>query len=241
MSGSKKCINKEQVISYKQKINIALFITLLFHVSGAIGILFTPYKDWFIRYTPLNLLLMAALLVFTQRKKNISFYIFLLICFGTGMVTEAIGVNTGYLFGNYVYGEVMGRKLFEVPLLIGINWFVIIFCAGTVVQKLSDWVYKKIAVEIKPSVAVQVFSFITDAALLTTFFDWVMEPVAIKLGFWQWLPNGEIPLYNFLCWFIISAVLLTAFRFMKFDKHNQFAVHLFMIQLLFFLVLQTFL
>jgi len=46
--------------------DIALFIVLLFHVSGAIGILFTPYKDWFIQNTPLNLLIMAVLLIVTH-------------------------------------------------------------------------------------------------------------------------------------------------------------------------------
>ena len=93
----------------------------------------------------------------------------------------------------------------------------------------------------QPSAKIKLFSFITDTAMLATLFDWIMEPSAQQLGFWKWLPNGEIPLYNYLCWFIISAALLTVFRFLKFDKDNQFAVHLFIIQLLFFLVLQTFL
>ncbi len=229
------------MISYKQKTNIALFIALLFHVSGVIGILFTPYKAWFISNTPLNLLLMAALLLFTQREKNIAFYGFIILCFATGMLTEIIGVNTGYLFGNYRYGDVLGNKIFAVPLVIGINWFVIMFCAGTITNGVSEWVYRKLEANNQPSNYVKLFSFVIDAAMLATFFDWIMEPAAQQLGFWQWLPNGEIPLYNYLCWFIISATLLTVFRFMKFDKHNQFAVHLFIIQLLFFLVLQTFL
>ena len=229
------------MISYKQKTNIALFIAVLFHVSGAIGILFTSYKEWFISNTPLNLLLMAALLLFTQREKNISYYFFIVLCFVTGMLTEAIGVNTGNLFGDYQYGEVLGKKVFGVPLLIGINWFVIMFCAGTIVQQLSEWIFAKMSPETQPSSKVKLFSFITDAAMLATFFDWIMEPPAQQLGYWKWLPNGEIPVYNYLCWFLISAALLTVFRFLKFDKHNQFAVHLFIIQLLFFWVLQTFL
>lgn len=227
--------------SNKQKNNIALFIALLFHISGAIGILFTPYKEWFISNTPLNMLLMAVLLLFTQRQKNIPFYIFITLCFVTGMLTEAIGVNTGNLFGNYQYGEVLGKKVVGVPLLIGINWFVIMFCTGNIVNQLSEWIFKKMPQDAQPSGKVKLFSFITDTAMLATLFDWIMEPSAQQLGFWKWLPNGEIPLYNYLCWFIISAALLTVFRFLKFDKDNQFAVHLFIIQLLFFLVLQTFL
>ena len=64
-------------------------------------------------------------------------------------------------------------------------------------------------------------------------FDWIMEPTAVQLGFWKWLPAGEIPLYNFICWFVISALLQTAFRLFKFPKPNQFAVHLLIIELLF--------
>lgn len=216
-------------------------MAILFHVSGAIGMLFTPYKQWFINSTPLNLLLMAGLLIYTQRQKNKSYWIFFLLCFVTGVVVEIIGVNTGYLFGDYKYGEVLGVKVYNVPLLIGINWFTTVFCAGVMMQRLSDWIVKKMSGQAQPSKAVQFFSFVTDAALLTTLFDWVLEPVAIRLQFWQWNPANEIPLYNYVCWFAISALLLTAFRLMKFRKDNLFAVHLLIIQLLFFLVLQTFL
>ena len=51
----------------------ALFIALLFHICGLIGILFTPYRNWFIQNTPLNLLLMALLLIATHPKKNKKF------------------------------------------------------------------------------------------------------------------------------------------------------------------------
>jgi putative membrane protein len=32
-----------------------------------------------------------------------------------------------------------------------------------------------------------------------------MEPVAITSDFWHW--KGDIPLYNYVCWFIVSLVL----------------------------------
>jgi bisanhydrobacterioruberin hydratase len=229
------------LITNNQKQQIALLLTLLFHVCGAIGILFTPYKQWFINNTPLTLLMMAVLLVFTQRSRPASFWFFIFLCFVTGIFVEIIGVNTGYLFGNYFYGEVLGPQIYKVPWLIGINWFTTIFCAGSIVYRLNEWLLKKISPEMQPSFVVQLFSFVFDAAMITTLFDWVLEPTAIKLGYWQWLPNGEIPFFNFACWFIVSAVLLTVFRLLKFNKHNQFALHLFIIQLLFFLVLQTFL
>jgi putative membrane protein len=223
------------------KHHIATAIAILFHVSGIIGILFTPYKDWFIQNTPLNLCLMTILLIWSHEEKNASFYFFFAITFLVGMGTEMIGVNTGRLFGSYQYGTVLGAKFNGVPWLIGLNWFVVIFCAGAVMESMHVWLRRKIANEDRqlPS-GIATLSLLIDGALLATFFDWIMEPVAMKLGFWQW-KNGEIPLYNYTCWFIISLVLLLIFRWMRFPKTNLFAVHLFLIQVLFFLALRTFL
>ncbi len=223
------------------KQHIATCIAILFHVSGFVGILFTPYKDWFIQNTPFTLCLMAILLIWNQEQKNLSFLAFIAIAFLTGMGTEMIGVNTGRLFGEYKYGTVMGAKLNGVPWLIGINWFVVVFCSGAIMVKMHKWFEKKMGTDGRtlPS-SVAALSLIIDGAMLATFFDWIMEPVAMKLGFWEW-KNSDVPLYNYTCWFLISALLLAIYRWLSFDKHNHFAVHLFIIQALFFLALRTYL
>ncbi len=180
---------------------------------------------------------MAALLFFMQPQKNTGFFLFFFIAFTAGIGMEIIGVHTGLLFGNYQYGNILGPKIFDVPLLIGVNWYVIIFCAGNIVHQLNEWVYKKFGDEMQLSPSLKTIAFIADAAMLTTFFDWILEPVATRLGYWTWIPAEKIPAFNYLCWFLISAVLLIFFRRLNFSKQNQFAVHLFIIQLLFFLVL----
>lgn len=223
------------------KQNTATSIAILFHVCGLIGILFTPYKDWFIQNTPFNLCLMTALLIWNQPQKNVGFVLFVALAFITGMAAETIGVNTGKLFGEYKYGTVLGVKFNGVPWLIGINWFIIVFCSGSVMVQMQQWFSKKFEKEgaaLSPVIAV--ISLVIDGALLATFFDWVMEPVAMKLGFWQW-QSSNIPFYNYLCWFIISGMLLVVYRWCSFSKPNYFAVHLLIIQLLFFLALRTYL
>ena len=223
------------------KSSIALFVALLFNVSGLIGITFTPYKNWFIQNTPLNLCIMFALVIWVQEKKNSTFFAFVFTCFFTGMIAEATGVHTGRLFGFYSYGSVLGYKMLQVPVLIGVNWFLVIYGAAMIMQRMDDWMKRKYEdAGIKMAPWLSILSFVMDAALLTTFFDWLMEPVAVKLGYWRW-DNDVIPLYNYLCWYFISVVLLTVFRMMRFHKHNLFAVHLFIIQALFFLALRTFL
>ena len=229
------------MIKKKSAQNIALFIALLFHVCGLFGILFTSYKNWFIQNTLVNLLVMAILIVITHPKKNKQFIFFLLVAFLIGFTSEVIGVNTGVLFGHYTYGNILGLKFFNVPLIIGLNWFIIIYCAGMITQSYENYMLKKLAEKgLGISKRMMITSFVVDAAFLVLLFDWIMEPVASKLGFWQW-QNNAIPMLNYVCWVIISVLLLAIFRKLNQNSRNIFAVHLFIIQLLFFLVLRTFL
>src|ERR1700730_7903918 len=49
--------------------------------------------------------------------------LFLALCLGISNVMENIGVLTGFPFGHYHYTDVLGPKLFLVPLLIGPAYF----------------------------------------------------------------------------------------------------------------------
>lgn len=223
------------------KYQVATAVAILFHVIGLTGILFFD-REFFIRTTPVNLLLMLGLLVWTQAEKNLHFLLFFLGCFGVGIGVEIIGVNSGLLFGDYKYGNVLGPGLNGVPYIIGINWFIIIYCCGIAIHTLLTRLLNRVAADTgsKPRV-MKALSVIVDAATLAVFFDWVMEPVAVKLGFWQWLGNGEIPFFNYACWFVLSGLLLALFHTLTFSKSNKFAINLLLIQLMFFLLLRTFL
>lgn len=215
-----------------------LFIALLFHVTGLLGILFTPYKDWFVNNTPVVLLTMFLLLTNSQIKSFKAYILFSFIAFMTGMVTEIIGVNTGLLFGNYAYGEVLGPKIYGVPFLIGLNWFVIVYCAGALLTQGVELL--KIKLHLKINGFVSSILVIIGGAAITTCFDFILEPVAVKLHFWSW-ENGQVPLLNYLCWFIISAILLVVKMYFKTIRINTFAISLLIIQSLFFLMLNLFL
>lgn len=225
---------------YFSPLYISLFLALLFHICGAAGILWSEHTQWFINASPVTLLLMGLLLFITQKQKNSYYIVFILLCIFTGMITEITGVNTGYLFGSYSYGKVLGPQVLGVPWLIGINWFIAVYCAGVTTHYFEKWILQQAGADAQLPTGIQHISFIIDTALLAAFFDWLLEPVAIKLGYWNW-ENNSIPFYNYLCWFIISAILAGAMRFLSFDKENRFAVHLFIIQSLFFLLLRSFL
>ena len=223
------------------KIEIATAIAVLFHIIGLVGLLFFD-KTFFLQSTSINLLLMFALLLWTQHEKNIYFFLFLIVCFCVGIAVEIIGINTKILFGDYTYGNVLGYKVQHVPLLIGVNWFIIIYCCGISIHTLLMKAINSISADTgKKPMVLKALSVIIDGATLAVLFDWMMEPVAVKLGYWTWNGDGSIPFYNYICWFLVSILLLVAFHFAKFNKQNKFAVNLLLIQLMFFLLLRTFL
>jgi len=125
--------------------------------------------------------------------------------------------------------------------LIGVNWFVIIFCVGVFMSTITNWIddkYDELGIRIKPWV--KQVSFLFDGALLATIIDFNIEPSATRLLFWQW-KDGAPPTYNFFCWFVISVPLLWIFNKLNFAKDNQFAIHLLIIQALFFVALNIYL
>ncbi len=218
---------------------LATIIAIVFHLVGLTGILFFNSKT-ILQATPLNLLLSFVLLIWTQQKKGFYFWLFLLLVTGIGFAAEAIGVNTGYLFGNYSYGEVLGKKWLNVPLLIGINWFVVIYGCGTLVTNFLEKIVRPPAEPVITVPLLKTVAIISDGATLAVFFDWLIEPVAIQLGYWKW-DNKEIPAYNYICWFAISVLMMALFRWLPFEKGNKFAINLLLVQAMFFLLLRTFL
>ncbi|MBR2648396.1 MAG: carotenoid biosynthesis protein [Sediminibacterium sp.] len=216
----------------------AIYIAIIIHGFGIIGILSPNYREWFIKCTPLNLIIMAFLLLLQQEQRDKKFWLFAVICFFTGFCAEFIGIHTGLLFGEYKYGTILGPKLSQVPLLIGLNWFVIVYCIGSFMEKLHHKMASASTATVSPLLVA--ISVIIDGAAIATLFDYFMEPVAVSLGYWQW-KNANIPRYNYVCWFALSALLLLVMRKLKISTKNHFATHLLIIQILFFLLLNLFL
>jgi bisanhydrobacterioruberin hydratase len=213
-------------------LSISTFIALLFHINGAIGMAGSE-KNWFVAMTPVNLLVMFFLLIYTEGGKNKNFVLFFLLCFVVGMFVEIIGVNTGLLFGHYLYGEPMGTKLLGVPLLIGVQWFVSIYCSTHIILGFEKLVKNGVFNPFIPAIF---------TATVTTVFDYIIEPAAIKLNFWHWYGH-DVPLYNYVCWFVIS-FLLSFFYFKKRKDVvpiNYFAIVLFFIQIVFFIYVTKYL
>lgn len=201
------------------KVNISIVILFIFHVVGVVG-LSSDYQDLFLRLTPLNLLLSLDLFIWANNDFSVQFYKVVAILFALGFLVEVIGVSTGVLFGEYTYGATLGFKLFETPLMIGVNWILLSLASFGI----SSFFLKK------------QLPIILLSSLLMVLMDVLIEPIAISLDFWTWA-LGDIPLQNYVMWFFVSFIMnaIMSFNRLKIDYRISFG--LLLSQILFFTLL----
>ncbi len=131
-----------------------------------------------------------------DEKPNIKLQIAGLI-FATTFVLEIVGVNTGVLFGHYSYGSLLGFKLFGVPVIIGLVWFIVTFSVWQIVLVSG---LKKIYEQLVLGVMVVIL------------FDLLLEQFAVSVGLWQWR-GGHIPLLNYICWAGLSTAIFLIYKY----------------------------
>ena len=203
------------------KIKICSFLVVLFHGVGLAGFLIPDFEQLFIRLVPFHLLLMLFLLIITADDKSPELKIFALLVYVLGFLIELIGVNTGLIFGGYTYGSALGIKLWATPLMIGVNWMILVYCAGVFLEKFK----------MSSDVLFSIFG-----ALILTGIDFLIEPVAVRFDYWSW-DQGVIPVQNYIGWYLFSFLLFMLFRKMNFRKENSVAILLLVVQTIFFLIL----
>ena len=203
--------------SSRLKFKISIILLLAFYVSGIIGILTNNKTIDFLSLTPLNLIV-NGLLFFINHEKGTKkqWVVFIFVAF-FGFFIEVVGVNTGLIFGNYSYQTTLGWKLFETPLIIGVNWMLL---TGAAVFSVES--------KIKSKIVIALFS-----AFLLLALDILIEPVAMQYDFWTWDQN-IVPLKNYVAWFGISFFLCYLLTYFKGESKNNLAPYLLILQFVFF-------
>ncbi len=202
------------------RLTIAKIIVVALHVVGIIGLSLPEYRWLFLLLTPYQLLSTMILILVFHRGWNDAFPIFAAAAFWIGFGSELIGIHTGDLYGDYVYGASLGPKLWDVPLVIGVNWFVLVYLTGAVFHK---------------SIPNDYYAAFLGAVSMTAL-DYVMEPVAVALDFWSW-KFDIIPAENYLGWMGVSFLIHLIYRKIKFEKENQLAAFLLVALIVFFGIL----
>ncbi len=193
---------------------------IVFYTIGTLGFLIPFTRDLFIAITPPALLLNTYLLALYHKTYTAKIIGVFVCIFLAGFFIEVIGVNTGLVFGHYRYGNGLGLKLFDTPLLIGVNWLFLSYTSASLLNSFK--INKNILVIIAP--------------LLMLVYDLVLEQVAPKMDMWTW-ENSSIPLQNYIAWFFIALVFVTLLRLFKVNLENKLSTVLFLCQFVFFVVL----
>jgi len=198
----------------KRLITIAL---LAFLAIGAYFMVNVELPPWSHYLSGLNVVLFA-IPAFWVTRRWLGWYDAFALWIVLGLFAigiETLAIFTGFPYGHFGYSELLGAKLFGVtPWTVFLAWTPLMLGAYAIAANLFG----------KPPSA---FSFqlsvlrIIFAALIATAFDLVLDPGAVRLGFWQYEGGGwwyGVPWSNFGGWLITAsagAVVLELFLIIR--------------------------
>ena len=194
-------------------------VLLVIHIVGVLGML-SPFQEIFRQFTPFTLLVSAILILISHRNPSTELYWFAGAVFLLGFAIEYIGVHTGMLFGSYAYGKTLGLKIDEVPIIIGINWFLIMYCVAVLTDVIAAPAIVKIILGASLAVAI----------------DFLIEPVAMQYDFWSW-KGDVVPMQNYIGWFFTSVIMISIFHLLRVKAETRMALPYYFIQIFFFLLI----
>ncbi|MFI5158404.1 MAG: carotenoid biosynthesis protein [Sphingobacteriales bacterium] len=207
--------------STRREQGLLILVIIIFHVVGLIGFAVPAMRPLFLQIVPWHILLMLIVIVCSHRPLEGKLILFALLIFISSIIVEWLGVHKQLIFGNYTYGQTLGFKADEIPLIIGVNWFLLIYSAGVLMQRTRI-----------RSILIKVIV----GAIILVLLDLLIEPVAQHFDYWHW-SNNIIPLKNYLGWFLVSGVMLFAFEKCGFRKQGVVAPVFLLVQFVFFMAL----
>ena len=204
------------------KVNLIIILLFILHFVGGVALSMDSVKSVFLTLTPFNLALTFVLLIWGNEDFSFNFFKVISVLFLIGFFVEVLGVYSGLLFGEYHYGKTLGFQFLGVPLIIGVNWVILVVSSFAV---SSYFVSNSILTVVLSSV-------------IMVLLDLMIEPVAIRLDFWHWQAE-IIPLQNYLMWFLVALLMNWILTFNRFKFNVKLGFGLLISQVLFF-TLQSF-
>lgn len=118
---------------------------------------------------------------------------------GGGLLAEAVGVATGFPFGDYAYTGSLGLQILGVPVVVPLAWVMMAWPALVVARTLTSG---RVAVTAVGAIA------------LTTW-DVFLDPQMVAAGHWTWLQPTPglplvpgVPLTNYLGWLVVTVLIM---------------------------------
>jgi putative membrane protein len=127
-------------------------------------------------------------------------------------IYEQVGVATGLVFGAYHYTDYLGARLGDVPLLIPLAWFMMIY---------PSYVIANMALERRPTGTplgvARLIRLAAVSAVVMTLWDLVIDPILSgpSVRAWIWETGGPyfgIPIQNYVGWLLTTFTVYLAYR-----------------------------
>jgi len=134
--------------------------------------------------------------------------IFLAICFVIGNVSENLGIRTGFPFGRYYFTDLMGPKLFSVPILLGLAYLGMGYLSWTLARTILGGMRSPLA-------GFRVVTVPVVAGFIMVAWDFSMDPIWSTIEHaWIWMDGGAyfgVPASNFLGWYLTVYLMCQLF------------------------------
>jgi len=192
---------------------------IVLYAAGLIGLSIPEYRAIFQPLTPYTLWFTGFICLYFYPTRNFKTYAGFALLFIAAWLVELAGTQTGKLFGEYAYGNTLGVKIAGVPLVIGMNWIILLMSTNAVVEEWNFGGH---------------FGKAALGAALMTFLDFFIEPVAIHLDFWQWKLN-QVPAQNFAAWWLVSFVFHFTYQQMELNQKSSLYRLVALLQFMFFI------
>ena len=176
--------------------SVAFVIGVLFAL-GAVGHAL-PESSSAMRVATPEFLLLASVLVLTPAVIT-GGWRFVLWAGGAFVfvhLVDAAGVVSPTVFGDFEFGPHLGWTWGGVPLLVTLNWILVMNGAICLAGRLVPPVAERLR---KPTIMLL-------AGVIAVGFDWILEPAAIRLDYWHWTNSATPPAGNFLAIFAFALI-----------------------------------
>ncbi|MFW9888666.1 MAG: carotenoid biosynthesis protein [Candidatus Thorarchaeota archaeon] len=161
--------------------------------------------------------------------------VFFFITAITTYFMEWLGTHLGIPFGHYYYTNRLGPLLMDVPIVIPLQWFNILYATYIMAQVALSGMMRDVSDGKQSRDGQNLFAALPRLlviSILTGLFmvswDFINDPYMVGVGMWVWINPKEflgqmlfgIPLSNFLGWILTSAVVVLMFEIYKRNDHN---------------------
>jgi len=134
--------------------------------------------------------------------------VFAIFCLGFGTLAESASLRTGFPFGHYYFTDVMGPKIFQLPLLLALAYLGIGYVSWVLALLILGDVDK-------PAHGTRLLALPLLASLIMLAWDLSMEAVWSTIDrAWIWRDGGAyfgVPVGNFIGWFLTGYLYYLAF------------------------------